>query len=35
MARDKYGNKAFDGCVASNIKKKKRERICIESMTVA
>jgi hypothetical protein len=35
VARDKYGNKAFDGYVASNIKKKKREISCVESMTVA
>lgn len=35
MARDKYGNKAFDGHVTSNNNnKKKRERSCVESMTV-
>jgi hypothetical protein len=34
VARDKYGNKAFDGYVASNNKKKKRERSFVESTTV-
>lgn len=34
MARDKNGNNEFEGHIASNNKKKKRERSCIESMTV-